>query len=90
MNPYFENADTDACNSKINAPKKAVCGDIFEVTAPKSEHFMLARDPKRNRWNASDAARRPLRNGASAPLKVTTRSFVALGPGSSTGGVLAF
>jgi hypothetical protein len=42
-----------------------------------------------DRWNASGAAQQPFRNGASAPLRVTTGSVVAPAASSSTSGVLA-
>jgi hypothetical protein len=42
-----------------------------------------------DRWNASRAARRSFRNGASPPLRVTVGSAVALAASSSTSGVLA-
>jgi len=44
---------------------------------------------RRERWNASDAAQPPFLNAASAPLRVTGGSAVALAASSSTNGVPA-
>ena len=52
----------------------------------------VGKGPRRgrpDRWNALRAARRPFWNGASAPLRVTAGSAVALAANSSTSGVLA-